>query len=104
MTNATYTGPRRVATKVMSVTRSRLRAVAVKARSATSAGPLGTEVWDRGSIALTTNHTEDAKLLHQPLHTAACDPDAVPVELLPDLVDSVGTIVLMPHTHNLDLE
>jgi hypothetical protein len=53
------------------------------------------------SKAFATNRATQSQIVHQPLYRASRDADALTVELLPGLVRSVHTEVLVPHTMNL---
>jgi hypothetical protein len=67
-------------------------------------GPLGLRISHRGPLRLATHHTLQAKLAHQPLDGAAGHPDALPLELPPELAGAVHLEVLLPDALDLGLE
>src|SRR5690606_22010121 len=54
--------------------------------------------------AATADGACQPQLQHQSLYPAASDPDALPVQLLPDLLRTVDLLVLVPDSHDLDTE
>jgi hypothetical protein len=59
-------------------------------------GPLGLRIAHRGPLRLAAHDALQAKLTQQPLDGAAGHPDALPVELPPELAGAVHLEVLLP--------
>src|SRR5690606_31083282 len=67
--------------------------------------PRRSAIGDRRQLeAATADGACQPQLQHQSLYPAASDPDAFPVQLLPDLLRTVDLLVLVPDSHDLDTE
>src|SRR5690606_36694069 len=67
--------------------------------------PRRSAIGDRRQLgAATADGACQPQLQHQSLYPAASDPDALPVQLLPDLLRTVDLLVLVPDSHDLDTE